>query len=51
VEDAVKIYRRVTTIDPTDVAILNNLGACLCDLGRFDEAVAACERALALDPA
>jgi Flp pilus assembly protein TadD len=38
-------------IDPTDVTILNNLSACLCDLGRLDEAAAACERALAVDPA
>jgi Flp pilus assembly protein TadD len=49
-EEAIKIYRRVTAIDPTDITILNNLCACLCDLGRFDEAAVACERALALDP-
>jgi Flp pilus assembly protein TadD len=50
-EDAVKIYRQVTAITPTDVEILNNLCACLCDLRRFDEAATVCERALALDPA
>ncbi|MFT1715517.1 tetratricopeptide repeat protein, partial [Vibrio cholerae] len=35
---------------PSDHVILNNLGACLFELGQVDEAIACAELALALKP-
>ena len=50
VADALEIYRQTSTRDPADPMILGNIAACLCELGRHDEAVATCELALALKP-
>jgi tetratricopeptide (TPR) repeat protein len=46
-EEAAKVYRQ-TALDPGDHIILSNLAACLCDLGEYDEAMAASELALAV---
>jgi len=48
-EEAAKIYRQ-TALDPGDHTILSNLAACLCDLGQYDEAMAASDLALAMKP-
>jgi tetratricopeptide (TPR) repeat protein len=48
-EEAAKIYRQ-TALDPGDHIVLSNLAACLCDLGQYDEAIAASELALAIKP-
>ncbi len=49
-QEAVQVYRQASALDPGDVVMLSNLGACLCELKQFDEAITACELALALDP-
>jgi Flp pilus assembly protein TadD len=49
-QEAVLVYRRFRTLDPADVEICNNLCACLIDLGQFDDARAAAEGALKLNP-
>jgi len=48
-EEAAKVYRQ-TALDPGDHIILSNLAACLCDLGQHDEAMAASDLALAIEP-
>jgi tetratricopeptide (TPR) repeat protein len=59
--DAVAAYRKALADEPRDrdwqvsaggpaaASALSNLAGCLCELGQLDEAVEACERALALD--
>ncbi|HBY27507.1 MAG TPA: hypothetical protein DEH75_13390, partial [Bradyrhizobium sp.] len=49
-EEAVRLYRQLSARDPSDHVILNNLGACLFELGQVDEAIACAELALALKP-
>lgn len=49
-EEAEALMRRVVTEYPDDAVGWANLGAVLLDLGRDAEALAACDRALALDP-
>lgn len=48
--EAVDHLNAVLTIDPCDVAALNNLGFALRRLGRPAEALASYDRALAIDP-
>lgn len=49
-EDAIAAYRQALALNPTHVEALNNLGAALADLKRWDEATASYRRALELKP-
>ncbi len=48
-EEAARVYRQ-TVLDPGDHIVLSNLAACLCDLGRYDEAMVTSDLALAIKP-
>src|SRR5262249_10133506 len=49
-EEAAGYYRVALAVRPDTAGVYNNLGVALYDLGRLDEAEAACRRAVALDP-
>src|SRR5262249_4158521 len=42
--------RRAVDIDPRSAILHSNLGGCLLQLGAYDEAVASCRNALAINP-
>lgn len=48
---AAVLYERLVTLDPTNVALLNNLGITLHYLGRSDEAIERLKAGLAIDSA
>jgi len=49
-EGAVAAYREALALDPDYADALEGLSMALADLGRFDEAIAAAERVVALVP-
>ena len=49
-EQAVMLFRRAVELDPRDHPSWNNLGKCLKELNRLEEALAAYDRALAVAP-
>jgi tetratricopeptide (TPR) repeat protein len=49
-EKSVNVYRRITDINPTNDRAWDTLGLSLKSLGRYDEAVAAFEKAISLIP-
>ena len=48
--EAAKTYRQALEIAPDDAGIYCNLGICLKQQGRIDEAIEAFNKALAVDP-
>jgi tetratricopeptide (TPR) repeat protein len=48
-EKAAYYYEKVLEIGP-NITALNNLGNCLLQIGRYDEAAVHCKKALAIDP-
>jgi len=48
--EAVKCFEHVTVLSPNFFAAHAGLSEALCNLGRHEEAVAAAQRAIAVDP-
>ena len=49
-QKALELFREITALDPGNAEAHSNLGSALAQLGRFREALASFERALAIDP-
>jgi tetratricopeptide (TPR) repeat protein len=49
-EEAVKVFNKLTVIEPLNIDHYYNLSASLNELGEFNDAIAACEKAISINP-